>query len=531
MKLAAGAATDTGLVRTNNEDSFLVDDEHVLYTIADGMGGHRGGEVASRTAIEALRAAIAGGQPVNDAIVQANTAVIDRAATDQDLEGMGTTMTAVVVAGGRQLLIGHVGDSRAYLLHDGTMRRITDDHSLVEELVRDGRLTPEQAESHPQRAIVTRALGVDSQVDVDLYTIEVEAGDRVLLCSDGLTTMVRDRDVERLARSETDPQRTAEVLVGAANRAGGEDNTSVVVIDVLEVDAATAPDPELLAAPAAARVPMAPAPDVEPPPAPAPGSPGIARPTCLGSRAPVRPADPGARHRHRRCRLVRAPVVLRRLREQPGRNLQGRARRRARLEPDDPAAHQAHRRPAHTGRPRPRRRRRRARLARRRQVVRRAPQCRRGRHLDHHHHNNHHDRAQGQTQDHRDEAAHDRDEAPLTMALAPIARQRRRSELSLGLLVVIIAVGGYILVALAKGPTLPPGLNALLAWVIGLYLVAHLAIRRFAPYADATLLPLAALLNGIGFVTIRGSTSVRTLTWHTCNHCGSRSGSACSCSR
>jgi protein phosphatase len=270
VKLAAGSATDTGLVRSNNEDSYLVDDEHVLYAIADGMGGHRGGEVASRTAIEALRAAISRGQPVNDAIVQANTAVIERASGDSELAGMGTTMTAAVVAGGRQLLIGHVGDSRAYLLHDGTMRRITDDHSLVEELVREGRLTPEQAEAHPQRAIVTRALGVDADVQVDVYTVEVAVGDRVLLCSDGLTTMVRDRDVERLARSEPDPQRAAEVLVEAANRAGGEDNTSVVVIDVLEVDAAVLPDPELLAAPVAVATgprPMPPAPEpVAPPP-------------------------------------------------------------------------------------------------------------------------------------------------------------------------------------------------------------------------------------------------------------------------
>jgi hypothetical protein len=144
------------------------------------------------------------------------------------------------------------------------LRRITEDHSLVEELVREGRLTPEQAESHPQRAIVTRALGVDPVVDVDLYTLEVAAGDRVLLCSDGLTTMVRERDVERLARSETDPQRTAEILVDAANQAGGEDNTSVVVIDVIEVDAATSPDPEMLASPTAARGPMPAAPDPEP---------------------------------------------------------------------------------------------------------------------------------------------------------------------------------------------------------------------------------------------------------------------------
>jgi serine/threonine protein phosphatase PrpC len=270
MKLAAGSATHTGFVRTNNEDSFLVDDEHVLFAIADGMGGHRGGEVASRTAIEALRASVAAGLGVQDAIVRANRAVIERAAGDEDLAGMGTTMTAVVVAGGRQLLIGHVGDSRAYLLRDGTLRRITDDHSLVEELVREGRLTPEQAESHPQRAIVTRALGVDPVVDVDLYTIEVGAGDRILLCSDGLTTMVRERDVERLARAESDPQRAAEVLVDAANRAGGEDNTSVIVIDVVEVDAATTPDPEMLATPTVARRPMPPAPDPEPVPSPSP---------------------------------------------------------------------------------------------------------------------------------------------------------------------------------------------------------------------------------------------------------------------
>ncbi len=264
MRLASGSSTHTGLVRGNNEDSYLVDDEHVLFAVADGMGGHRGGEVASRTAIEALRAAVAAGRPVQDAIERANDAVIERARGDNDLQGMGTTMTALVAAGGHRLLIGHVGDSRAYLVHAGAMRRVTDDHSLVEELVRDGRLTPEQAESHPQRAIVTRALGVDADVDVDLYTIEVVPGDRVVLCSDGLTTMVRERDVERIARGEPDPQRAAELLVDAANSAGGEDNTSVVVIDVLEVGADTA---ELAppAPPSPGRI-MAPAPDAPLPP-------------------------------------------------------------------------------------------------------------------------------------------------------------------------------------------------------------------------------------------------------------------------
>ena len=185
MRLGAGFATDQGQLRDNNEDAFLVDDERALFAVADGMGGHRGGEVASRTAIESLRASIASGMPVNVAIERANTAVIDRAAGDSELQGMGTTMTAVLPAGGHQLLIGHVGDSRAYLVHEGNLRRVTEDHSLVEELVREGRLTPEQAESHPQRAIITRALGIDTDVDVDLYTIDVDPGDRLIVCSDG----------------------------------------------------------------------------------------------------------------------------------------------------------------------------------------------------------------------------------------------------------------------------------------------------------------------------------------------------------
>jgi PPM family protein phosphatase len=271
VKLAAASATDQGLVRSNNEDAFLIDDQRALFAVADGMGGHRGGEVASHTAIEALRAAIANGTPLHDAITRANTAVLTRAAGDDELTGMGTTMTAVIALGGRQLLIGHVGDSRAYLLHDGTLRRATDDHSLVEELVRDGRLTPEQAEAHPQRAIVTRALGVDDDVDVDLYTLDVEAGDRVVLCSDGLTTMVRERDIERLARTEPDPQRLAEALVNAANAAGGEDNVTIVVVDVLEIDPVTAVDPATSLAdesPAASRSAVVAPPDPPEPPAP-----------------------------------------------------------------------------------------------------------------------------------------------------------------------------------------------------------------------------------------------------------------------
>src|SRR5689334_19528607 len=232
------------------------------------MGGHRGGEVASRTAIEALRAGVAAGRSVQDAITSANEAVIERARGDIELTGMGTTMTALVVAGGRQVLIGHVGDSRAYLLHDGALRRVTDDHSLVEELVREGRLTPEQAESHPQRNIVTRALGLDEPVEVDVYPLEVVQGDRIILCSDGLTTMVRERDIERIVRGEPDPQRAAEQLVDAANTAGGEDNTSVVIIDVLEVDATDASGTQPVTPPPSPARIMTPAPEV---PAPSTG--------------------------------------------------------------------------------------------------------------------------------------------------------------------------------------------------------------------------------------------------------------------
>jgi protein phosphatase len=248
MRIAAGFHTDVGRVRDGNEDSYVVDERLALFAVADGMGGHRGGEVASATAVEALRAAVASGRSIDAAVKAANAAVLERASRDPELAGMGTTMTAVVAFGGSSLLIAHVGDSRAYLLRDGRLERRTEDHSLVEELVREGRLTPEQAESHPQRAIVTRALGVDEDIDVDLYTIDARAADRVIVCSDGLTTMLREREVERIARGEDDPQRCAEKLVDAAVEAGGEDNVTVVVLDVLEVDEPAPPDPEALAA-------------------------------------------------------------------------------------------------------------------------------------------------------------------------------------------------------------------------------------------------------------------------------------------
>jgi PPM family protein phosphatase len=255
MRVDAGASSDVGQLRQINEDSFVIDDRLALYAVADGMGGHLAGEVASATAIEALRAAIASGQAIDAAIVGANTAVFEKARTDREMTGMGTTLTAAVILGESTLLIGHVGDSRAYRIRDGAIEQLTEDHSLVEELVREGRLTPEEAEVHPQRSIVTRAIGIDPDVDVDLYTIEARTGDRLLICSDGLSDRLRDQEVLRIASMETDPRLAADRLVDAANEAGGEDNITVLIIDVLDAPPPTAPDPEALASASQSRTP------------------------------------------------------------------------------------------------------------------------------------------------------------------------------------------------------------------------------------------------------------------------------------
>ncbi len=229
-----GAATDVGRVRDGNEDAYLVDDAMGLVAVADGMGGHRAGEVASATALEALRAAVTSGRPLRESIEDANEAVFTKSLTDTSLRGMGTTLTAGTLASGGTLLVGHVGDSRAYLLHDGELRQVTDDHSLVEELVREGKLTADEAAVHPQRSIITRALGVDSSVVVDVYPVELVPGDRLLLCSDGLTGMVQPDDIAATLRRESDPTRAAAQLVDAANSAGGEDNITVIVVAVTD---------------------------------------------------------------------------------------------------------------------------------------------------------------------------------------------------------------------------------------------------------------------------------------------------------
>ena len=236
LKLLAAGVTDVGRVRDGNEDDFLDQADRLgLVAVADGMGGHRAGEVASATALEALRAAVASGEGLRDAIEGANEAVLEKSESDRELQGMGTTLTAGMLGTDGSLMVGHVGDSRAYLIREGELRQITDDHSLVEEMVRGGELTPEQAEVHPQRSIITRALGIDPQVDVDVYPIELEPGDRILLCSDGLTTMLRPDEIANILGREQDARRAAQLLVDAANAAGGEDNVTAVIVEAVEV--------------------------------------------------------------------------------------------------------------------------------------------------------------------------------------------------------------------------------------------------------------------------------------------------------
>jgi len=236
LRFRAGAATDVGRVRDHNEDGYLVDDTLGLVAVADGMGGHRAGEVASAAALDALRIAFGAGASIDSAVGAANEIVYEQSVADKNLRGMGTTLTAGALGNDGTLRLGHVGDSRAYLVREGALDRITTDHSLVEELVRAGELTEEEAERDPRRSMITRALGLEPGVDVDLESVDLRADDRVLLCSDGLTTMVAESDISEILGAEADPETAARKLVDAANDAGGADNITVVVIDIEDGD-------------------------------------------------------------------------------------------------------------------------------------------------------------------------------------------------------------------------------------------------------------------------------------------------------
>jgi protein phosphatase len=229
-------ATDTGRQRSANEDSVFV--RAPLFVIADGMGGAQAGEVASKTSVESFDRPLSEGPPertLKETIEGANREIHRRARADSNLAGMGTTTTAAILdEEAEEVAIGHVGDSRAYRLRRGKLERLTRDHSLVEEMRRKGQLTEAQAEDHPQRSIITRALGPEPEVEVDLQTVPAVAGDVFLICSDGLTTMLDDEQIERLLARATSMPNAVRALVDEANRAGGRDNISVIAFKLVD---------------------------------------------------------------------------------------------------------------------------------------------------------------------------------------------------------------------------------------------------------------------------------------------------------
>jgi protein phosphatase len=239
-------ATHAGKVRANNEDALLVGEgrDETLFVVADGIGGFEAGEVASRIAVDVLKE-LEPGASFEAAISEANRRILVAGRGDERLSGMGTTVVAVRFGGTRDeptAQVAHVGDSRAYLLRGGSLRPVTEDHSLVAELVRSGDLTRDQAAEHPQKNLITRALGADEEVEVDTAVLPVEAGDRFLLCSDGLSDMIPETRIgEILAEAPGDPEKPARSLVSAALDAGGADNVTVIVVDV---KAETAPHEE-----------------------------------------------------------------------------------------------------------------------------------------------------------------------------------------------------------------------------------------------------------------------------------------------
>jgi protein phosphatase len=230
MRVVAAAATDIGRVREGNEDAYLLLDP--LYAVADGMGGHRGGEVASNLALETVQRLFEADEgSLTDQVELANRAVFERSQADREVSGMGTTLTAALIEGNRARLA-HVGDSRAYLLRDGAFTLLTEDHTLVHRMVQEGEITESEAETHPHRSILTRALGVEEGLLVDEAFVDLREGDRLLLCTDGLTAMVSDDRIREVLEGVRDPREAAERLVRAANEAGGIDNITVVVMDV-----------------------------------------------------------------------------------------------------------------------------------------------------------------------------------------------------------------------------------------------------------------------------------------------------------
>ncbi len=324
------AGTDTGRQRRANEDSLLA--RSPLFVVADGMGGAQAGEVASRIAIESFQPGLQDASEPEQALASlalaANARIHELSHSNAEHAGMGTTLTAVYV-GEEEVAIAHVGDSRAYCLRDGQLLRLTDDHSLVDELMRQGRLTPEEAVEHPQRSVITRALGPEGMVEVDTRSFRGRAADVYLLCSDGLTTMISEERIAAVLLAHPQLRDAGEALIAAANQAGGRDNITVLLIRLEEVHVAEAPlvheGATLVGVPAVSAPVPAPAPPSAAPPVPARDgatmtqAPAVPAPASAPRRLTPRPAPPaskaapGARARRRIRRggaLVFALVVL-----------------------------------------------------------------------------------------------------------------------------------------------------------------------------------------------------------------------------
>jgi serine/threonine protein phosphatase PrpC len=306
----AVARTDTGRQRSGNEDAAYA--RAPLFVVADGMGGARGGEIAARLAVQAFERGIgergSAEQRLAARVQEANSLIHERARRERALQGMGTTLTAAYLDDGH-LALAHVGDSRAYLFRAGRLERLTQDHSLVSELVRHGKLTEEQAAEHPQRSIITRALGPEPDVEVDTSSHPVQAGDVLLLCSDGLTSMLAEERIAEVLAGTRTLREAAERLIAEANAAGGRDNITVVLFRLEEVgDTATEQPTQAMSAPldgATREFEVPPAPD-EPAPVGAPGSqPPVARGRLALAERPLGP--PPARARPARAQARAAP--------------------------------------------------------------------------------------------------------------------------------------------------------------------------------------------------------------------------------
>ncbi len=241
MKATAAALTSTGRVRSSNEDAFGYRSELGIYIVCDGMGGAAGGEVASRMAVDTVLQRMtaedgaSGRERLHDAIAEANQVVQERSESEPGLYGMGTTLVALLLGadpGSGPALIAHAGDSRCYLFRNGKLTRCTHDHSLVDEQMRLGTMTPEEAERSPFRSVITRAIGTQKSVTEDMIDMEVEKGDVFLLCSDGLTREVKEPQIAEILEASSDLDQTAQSLIDAANEAGGRDNVTSLLVRV-----------------------------------------------------------------------------------------------------------------------------------------------------------------------------------------------------------------------------------------------------------------------------------------------------------